>query len=100
MRYRLTFLTGLAIGYVAGARAGRERYEQLRNAAQRFAENPAVRNTFEAAAVSGRDAAGRAADRMGDRLPHSVSERMRAMSGGRGPGGANGEADDWGTSNT
>ncbi|WP_345602209.1 YtxH domain-containing protein, partial [Streptomyces chumphonensis] len=73
MRYRLTFLAGLAIGYVAGAKAGRERYEQLRKAAERFTENPAVRNTFEAAAVSGRDAAGKAgtavADRMGDRLP-------------------------------
>ncbi|MEE1928479.1 YtxH domain-containing protein [Streptomyces sp. TRM 70351] len=97
MRYRLTFLTGLAIGYVAGARAGRERYEQLRKQAQRFTENPAVRNTVEAAAVSGRDAAGKAcgvvADRVGDRLPESVTERMRKVSA-RDGGGAR---DDWGT---
>ncbi|MBW1600996.1 YtxH domain-containing protein [Streptomyces sp. JJ66] len=99
MRYRLTFLTGVAVGYVAGARAGRERYEQLRKKAQRFAENPAVRNTVEAAAVSGRDAAGKAcgavADRVGDRLPPTVTEKMRSMSGrGTRP------EDDWGTSNT
>ena len=37
MRYRLTFIAGLATGYVLGARAGRERYEQLRKAAQRIA---------------------------------------------------------------
>ena len=29
MRYRATFLAGLAVGFVAGTRAGRERYEQM-----------------------------------------------------------------------
>lgn len=31
MRFRLGFLIGLLTGYVLGAKAGRERYEQLRN---------------------------------------------------------------------
>ena len=34
MRYRITFATGLAIGYVLGARAGRARYEQLARVAR------------------------------------------------------------------
>ena len=43
MRYRLTFLAGLAAGFMAGTRAGRERYEQMKQLAQKTAESPAVR---------------------------------------------------------
>jgi len=38
----LTFAVGLAAGYVLGARAGRERYEQIREKVQTFADQPAV----------------------------------------------------------
>ena len=41
-RYRITFMTGLATGYVLGARAGRERYEQMRKMARGVADNPTV----------------------------------------------------------
>ncbi|MEX2981686.1 YtxH domain-containing protein [Streptomyces sp. C36] len=95
MRYRLTFITGAAVGYVLGARAGRERYEALRKGAQRVAQNPAVRNTVETAAVNGRAIAGKAAGRIGDRLPGSVAGRIRSLREQRG-----GDEDDWGTSNT
>ena len=39
---KLTLLTGAAIGYVLGARAGRQRYEQLRTAAGRAWRSDAV----------------------------------------------------------
>ncbi|UNO42122.1 YtxH domain-containing protein [Streptomyces sp. MST-110588] len=100
MRYRLTFVTGLAIGYVLGSRAGRERYEQLRKGAQRIAQNPVVRNTAESAALTGRQAAtkafGTVSEKVGDKLPGSVGERVRSLREQRGESGA----DDWGTSNT
>lgn len=48
MRGKATFLVGLAIGYVLGTRAGRERYEQIVRAAQRVRSNPTVQ---EAAGV-------------------------------------------------
>lgn len=38
----LMFLLGAAVGYVLGARAGHERYEQLRRTYQRVADHPAV----------------------------------------------------------
>jgi hypothetical protein len=83
MRYRLTFVAGLAIGYVLGTRAGRERYERLRQTALRFAENPAVRNATDSAAQTGREAASKAAgavtDRFGHRLPGSVDEKVRSL---------------------
>ncbi|MDJ1130593.1 YtxH domain-containing protein [Streptomyces iconiensis] len=79
MRYRLTFASGLAVGYLLGTRAGRERYEQIRKGVRRIAENPAVRNVGEAAALSGREAAAKAAGAVGERLPSSVSDRVRAV---------------------
>ncbi|MCO1656716.1 hypothetical protein [Pseudonocardia humida] len=36
------FLLGAAVGYVLGAKAGHERYEQLRRTYERFADHPAV----------------------------------------------------------
>ncbi|KUL37274.1 hypothetical protein ADL22_22165 [Streptomyces sp. NRRL F-4489] len=99
MRYRLTFIAGLAVGYVLGTRAGRERYEQLRKSARRIAQNPAVRNTAESAALGGRQAASKAfavvSDKVGDRLPGPVAERVRSLREQRGN-----DEDDWGTSNT
>jgi len=95
MRYRLTFVVGLAVGYVLGAQAGRERYEQLRRGAERLAQNPAVRNTTESAAQSGRDVATRAFDTMTHRLPDPVADKVRSLRNG----GTHSE-DDWGTGNT
>ncbi|EME99310.1 YtxH domain-containing protein [Streptomyces mobaraensis NBRC 13819 = DSM 40847] len=95
MRYRLTFIAGAAVGYVLGARAGRERYEELRKGARRIAQNPAVRNTAETAAVNGRALAGRALDKMGDRVPGPVKDRVRSLREQRSP-----DEDEWGTSNT
>ncbi|MFB7633001.1 YtxH domain-containing protein [Streptomyces sp. NPDC056149] len=99
MRYRLTFVAGLAVGYVLGTRSGRERYEQLRKGAQRIAQNPAVRNTAEAAALGGRQVASKAfatvSEKVGDRLPGPVAERVRSLREQRAA-----DEDDWGTSNT
>lgn len=57
MRYRVTFAAGVAVGYVLGARAGRERYEQIKRAARRFADSPSVQ---AAAGVVQQQAAGAA----------------------------------------
>jgi hypothetical protein len=43
MAGNLKLLTGLAAGYVLGARAGRERYERIAEATRRLAERPEVR---------------------------------------------------------
>ena len=103
MRYRLTFVAGVALGYVLGTRAGRERYEQLKQSARRVAGNPAVRNTAESAAQQGRAVAGRAyhvvSNKVGDHMhgPDSVAARIRSLRERK----ANGSGmDGWGTSNT
>lgn len=97
MRYRLTFAAGVAVGYVFGTRAGRERYERLRQSARKVAENPAVRNAADSAAQAGRQAVSKAAgavsDTVGHRLPESVQERVHRLRIDRTP-----MDDDWGTS--
>lgn len=45
MRNKLIFLAGLGVGYVLGARAGRQRYEQLMQTARRIKEHPTVQET-------------------------------------------------------
>lgn len=80
MRYRLTFIAGVALGYVLGTRAGRERYEQLKKAAQQLAENPAVRNAAESAAHGGRDFAGEGVP-LGEREGRGQGSRVRLRTG-------------------
>ena len=47
MRGKILFLAGLAVGYVLGTRAGRERYEQIKKAADRFWGDPRVQRQVD-----------------------------------------------------
>ncbi|SEL72032.1 hypothetical protein [Nonomuraea pusilla] len=85
MRYRMTFAIGLAVGYVLGSRAGRERYEQIKRTAQRVADNPRVQ---QAAGVVGAQAsrlAGMARSRVGgtlqDKIPFLGEKRQHPDAG-------------------
>ncbi len=49
MRFRTGLITGLGIGYVLGARAGRERYDQLMRAWYRARSNERVAGAIEVA---------------------------------------------------
>jgi hypothetical protein len=42
MRFKSGFLVGLGAGYVLGAKAGQERYQQIADAAGKLRENPGV----------------------------------------------------------
>ncbi|MFE5626516.1 YtxH domain-containing protein [Streptomyces virginiae] len=101
MRYKVTFVVGLALGYVLGTRAGRERYEKLKKSARQVAQNPAVRNAAETAGHTGREYAGKAfavvSEKVGDAVPDSLAGRVRGL---RGRAGGQAVDDDWGTSNT
>ncbi|AXI77460.1 hypothetical protein [Peterkaempfera bronchialis] len=73
---KLTFVAGLAAGYVLGARAGRERYEQLAKSARGVAQSPRVQDAARQAKETAGAVAGKAAGRVGDRLPPSVADRV------------------------
>lgn len=68
MRYRVTFAAGVAVGYVLGSRAGRERYEQIKRAAQRLADTPAVQAAAGVVQQQAAGLAGAARDKAAARL--------------------------------
>jgi hypothetical protein len=47
MQGRILFLTGAAVGYVLGARAGRRRYEQIKAGAERLWNDPKVQSSVD-----------------------------------------------------
>jgi hypothetical protein len=54
---KTTALIAGAVGYVLGARAGRERYEQIRTSFERLRSNPKVQQTARSAADTAKGAA-------------------------------------------
>jgi hypothetical protein len=88
MRYKATFLVGFGVGYVLGARAGRERYEAIARTTRRLLENPAVQETagvLQAQAAGFVDDARRAAaDALGGLVhPGSSSSGVHTPNGSR-----------------
>ena len=47
MRYKATFVAGLATGYVFGTKAGRARYEQMRRLASSMWNRPVVQGATD-----------------------------------------------------
>jgi hypothetical protein len=72
----IPFLLGAGVGYVLGARAGRERYEQIARAYRRVADNPTVQG-----------AAGVARAKAGEALQAGVSAARDRVAGGPGRSG-------------
>ncbi len=77
MRGKMAFLTGAAVGYVLGSRAGRERYEQISAAARKIKDSPTLQ---EAAGVMQAQAARFAVtgkDAVAHRLSHTKIAHTR-----------------------
>jgi hypothetical protein len=77
VRYRATFIAGFAVGFVAGARAGRERYEQIVKASRKVAENPAVQKATRAAGEKATELTKVAWDKAAERMP-KVTETAKS----------------------
>jgi hypothetical protein len=99
MRYRIVFIIGLGIGFVLGAKAGRERYEQLQALARKAKDSPAVQQAagaLQAQATSyAKSAGGKLADgavaaksKVGDVLQERVPGLRARDSNGRASGSA------------
>ena len=82
MPSKATFLAGFATGYVLGARAGRGRYEQIRQAARSFASNPTVQSTASTLQHQATDALGTAKDKATATLGPKVQEKRPGWLGG------------------
>ncbi len=64
----MKLLFGIAVGYVLGARAGRQRYEDIVAAARRIAGSQTVQSTAGVLQAQAAGAAERAMNRVGGRL--------------------------------
>ena len=84
MRYRAAFIVGFAVGYVVGARAGRERYEQIKQAGQKVAGNPAVRKATQAAGQKATELSKVAKDQAATRVPKLTETAKSSASKVRG----------------
>ncbi|MCM3553527.1 YtxH domain-containing protein [Janibacter melonis] len=111
---RISFLAGVGVGYVLGARAGRQRYEQIKTQASQLWSSPKVQRTVDQAKdtaktqapvvadkVTGaaKDAAGTVKDKAGsahlpgrgEDLPDTIHRgddgQLHADTSGFGPGG-------------
>jgi phage terminase large subunit-like protein len=76
MRYKAMFVAGLVVGFIAGTRAGRERYDQMVRLARQAAGSPQMQKATakttdlaKAAAPKLVDAAKQAGQQAADRLP-------------------------------
>jgi hypothetical protein len=90
MRYRLTFIAGFGAGFVLGARAGRERYEQISQLARKTWESPSVQQAAGALQAQAAGIATTAKDKIADHVPGMSRTRAHAndgMSGGVGTDG-------------
>ena len=93
---KLSFLAGLSAGYVLGARAGEERYEQIKLAAGQVWSNPAVQEQVSKATETAKErgpqiaaAAGQAAVKgLGSAAKNAATAGVQAATGkgdGKGP---------------
>ncbi|MFF2388741.1 YtxH domain-containing protein [Agromyces sp. NPDC058104] len=73
MKGKVLFVVGLGVGYVLGTRAGRERYEQIKRAAEGVWNTPAVQQGVDTVK-------GFAADKVGD-LSDSVLDGVKSFIG-------------------
>ena len=76
MRFRTGLLIGFGAGYVLGAKAGRERYDQIKKTFDSFAGNTRVQELAE----KGKAVAGLGADRVSQGL-HQASDAIRDRAG-------------------
>lgn len=77
---KLIYATAFGIGYVLGTRAGRERYEQIRQAAEKVQTDPRVQDAVRKAEGMAQDAVTLAQDdeRLAD-LAHSVKDSAQKV---------------------
>ncbi|PYC66748.1 hypothetical protein C7C46_31005 [Streptomyces tateyamensis] len=81
--HKPTLITGLALGYVLGTRAGRERYDQISRTVQSIMQAPAVRSAASSATNAAGSATHSAAhavvEAIGHRLHPTAHERLSRL---------------------
>ena len=80
MRYRFVFIVGLGVGFVLGARAGRERYEQLVKLTRKAKDSPAVQQAAGAVQAQAAGIVKTTKGKVSERVP-KLTESARSKAG-------------------
>ncbi|MGX7680625.1 hypothetical protein ACSMXN_17195 [Jatrophihabitans sp. DSM 45814] len=86
---KASFIVGGLVGYVLGARAGRERYEQLVAVGRRIAGSQTVQATAGVLQAQANDIAGRARGKLAGKIP-LIGHPSDYSASATNSGGANG----------
>ena len=73
MRYKAVFIAGVAVGFVAGTRAGRGVYDKMAGYAKQVAENPKVKQATSSAQTKATELAKNAAAKAPDYAKSAAS---------------------------
>jgi hypothetical protein len=79
---KLSLLAAAGVGYVLGARAGRQRYEQIAGAARKVADNPKVQRVAHKAQDAAAPLASVAAEAAKDQVTSAASSAADKVRGG------------------
>ena len=79
---KLTLLAAAGAGYVLGARAGRQRYEQIAATARKVADNPKVQRVAHRAQDAAAQQASAAAEAAKDKVTSAASSAADKVRGG------------------
>jgi hypothetical protein len=82
---KLMLLGAVAVGYVFGTRAGRQRYEQIKRVARRVKDDPRVQETTQQAADLAMQAVHQTADAAKEQAP-VVKDKLTEVAGKVRPG--------------
>jgi uncharacterized membrane-anchored protein YhcB (DUF1043 family) len=74
MRGRIFLVVGIAVGYVLGTRAGRERYEQMKTQAEKLWHDPRVQKQVKSAEQFAKDKAPEVVDFVTDNAKKVASQ--------------------------
>ncbi len=69
---KIPLLLAFGAGYVVGARAGQERYQQIKTGAQKVADNPRVQSATESVKSRAGDVASSAAETAKEKVEDAV----------------------------
>lgn len=76
MGTKLGFAVGLAVGYVLGAKAGRERYDAIRSAVSKVRDVPFIAHPLDEAGHKVSEAVRVQGERVTDKVADAVKERL------------------------
>ena len=84
MGTRAGIILGIGVGFVLGARAGREKYEQIKELSRRFRDLQVVAKPLHAAADKAADAVRSKGNEISDALAEVVKEKVFGVQPERG----------------